>query len=205
MAMRERRDGGIYTLVATVRLSLAAAVIIGALLFGLGWFARGWGVETDRRALQDSANVSRAASHLSDSLRLAAKRAYDAERAELSARVASLQLRARSLGTAATRLIDTVETTAPDTCLPGLARLRFAWSWHLEADSIATDATARVMRADSLELAAERDRTASVLAERDTAMARLDRALAMPGKKSGFLRGVVVGVVIVGGVALLAR
>lgn len=189
-----------------MKLSATLAVILALALFAAGWFVRGWGVEKDRALLRDSAARSREASRVGDSLRAADRLAFDAERAELSARVTSLQLRARTLGAAATRLlVDTVMAQAPDTCLPGLTRLRFAWSLHLDADSAANVATTNLLRADSLELATERRQTSGVMAERDTAQARLTRALAMPGKRSGFLPGVVAGVVIIGGMVLLAR
>ena len=159
-------------------MRVAPVVVFGLALFAAGYWFRGWQSEPARRALQDLAAQSRLAAQHADAHRAAAQAAFDAERAELAARVTSLQQRARTLGSAASHLVDTVAAEAPDTCLPGLQRLRFAWTLHLEAD-VASDAAVRGLLAkDSLEIAAERMRTAAVAAQRDTAQNRLDRALA---------------------------
>ena len=181
-----------------------AALFLGALLFGAGYLVRGRQMDarTDRelRVLRDSAAASRQAAHEADSLRLASNRATDAALAESAVRHVASQLQARTLGAAATRLTDSIYAAAPDTCLVGLQRIRFAWSVHTEADRVADSAAHATIVAYDRSLIESRMQTASVALERDTAAARLDRAMAMPRKSSGFLKGAVIG----GGLVLLA-
>lgn len=188
-----------------MKMSPTALLLIAVLAFVAGYWWRGHDVEPERRALQDIAAQARLAAQHADTRRAADRAAFDAERAEMTARVTALQQRARTLGTAATRLMDTVEVAAPDTCIPGLQRIRFAWSLHMEADRVA-DSTYRVTLVNyDRAVLNERIRTAEVMVERDTAQARLTRALRLPPRRSGFVAGALVGGGVVLAVMTLAR
>jgi len=153
-----------------------------------------WSSSVDQQLamLADSAAASRAASHLADSVREAERLADHVAHVQLEAEVLRLTRTARVTGQQMLATADTLWREAPDTCIPGIARLRLGMVLHLAADSVKDEGVTRMLRADSLALDAERSRTFAVMAERDTAQNRLDRAIKL-GQRSDWTVGPHLG------------
>jgi hypothetical protein len=172
---------------------------VALLAFVAGLFVRGCFAGHQLAALQVENDAAKVAAHVADSLRVADRAAFDAERAGLLARVSLRSIRSVETGTAAASLVDTLYLNALPDCKPALTSIAESFRLHLTADDSLAAANAALRLADSLELvkrAAQADTLSGKLAE---AMARTDRAIAVG--RSG--HGWKTDVALIAGTALV--
>ena len=194
---------------------MKSALPLAALLaaFAAGYLVRGCGANEaadELRGMREQLAHERTMFRRADSLRAARQAADSLRRAEDDRRVATSRDTAVALGAAVAPLLDSAIARAKslDVALDSvLTAAKTALVAHLAADSIARLEEDERHRGDSLRiLVLETVTVPELQAERDTAMARADRAVTLglrAARPSRFWHGVTVGATVVAAVVLL--
>lgn len=194
-----------------------AFVVLAGVLVTLWLQDRGRG-RGELLALRDTLATARAAHQRTDSLLAAAQAADSLRRAEDDRRVATSHTIAVSLGRTVTRLTTQLREQAAllvcsdsaglDSLLRTIAALEDSTAAHLVADSVAAVAQETRHQADRARIAwLQTSAIPQLQAERDSAQARAERAVALGlrGRGHGWRTHAVLAGVAVLGTLLLAR
>jgi len=196
-----------------VKSALPLAALLAA--FAAGYLVRGCGANEaadELRGMREQLAHERTMFRRADSLRAARQAADSLRRAEDDRRVATSRDTAVALGAAVAPLLDSARVLAgacaDSAGLDSLLRAAdAAMVAHLAADSLARFEEDERHRGDSLRiLVLETVTVPELQAERDTAMARADRAVTLglrAARPSRFWHGVTVGATVVAAVVLL--
>lgn len=139
------------------------------------------------------------------SRRVAARAAFDAERAGLLARTVSRSVHAAATGSAAARLVDSLYVIAPPDCAPALREIKDAFALHLKADTAAYYTARQLRIADSLALREERLSADELRAKLAEANARTDRAIVEASRGHGWKTDALLVVAAAAAGRLLGR